>query len=433
MGLFDVFKKDPETLLERARTALERGDAAQALRLARQVGEKDSRAAEVVSRARRALAEAACERAAKAEESGYLDDAVEWLRTAAASSDGAKREELLGRAEALLRQAEDEAERRAEQALAASGPAAEEVDSEEGFATELDIAFEALVGTLDEDLADLYDAQPEEFRRAFVDLNEGRLEEARAVLERLADEDPADAVRRFERGRCRLHDGEYQAAREDLEAVWETLGDEPVDHAQTLSVPGLWAEAMIGLEKTGELLERLDGVADPSHGDPGLCGLYALALLKEEKLEEAERFLVQASSVFDRNPLFPFHLAELLKRQGRTAEAIDCLETSVKPSCSPGVCGQVPKHLPSLRLLARLHLDEGRSPKRVQELLDHISMALGGELGREDYLMTAECQELIGDASAAREARAAARHAGEGEAKPEEPAPQLQMRSRRPL
>lgn len=433
MGLFDVFKKDPETLLERARTALERGDATQALRLARQVGEKDPRAAEVVRRARQALADAACERAEKAEESGYLDDAVEWLRTAAANVDGARREELLGHAEALLQQAEEEAERRAEQAAAASQPVAEEDDAEEGFASELDFAYEALVGTLDEDLADRYDQQPEEFRRAFVGLNEGRAEEARGVLEKLVDEDPDDAVRRFERGRCRLHAGDYQPAREDFEAVWETLGDEPVDLAQTLSVPGLWAEAMLGLEKTGELVERLDGVADPSHGDPTLCAYYAVALVKEEKLEEAERFLVKAVSVFPQNPDFSYQLAALFKRGGRTAEAIDVLETSIMPSCSSGTCGQVPKHLPSFRALARLYLDERRSPKRVHELLDHIGLALGGQLGREDHVLTAEYHELIGDAAAARESRAAARHAGEGEAKPEEPAPKLQFRSRRPL
>lgn len=415
MGLFDLFKKDPEKLLERAGKLLERGDPAQALRLARQAG-ADPRAGEIVRRAREALVEAGLERAKKAEESDYLDDAVEWIRNAAENVDGARREELLARAEALLKRAEAEAERRAAQALAASEPVADA--AEDGGISKVDVAYDALVGMLDDDLADRYDEQPEAFRRAFVDLNEGRAEAARPVLEELADEGPGDTVRRFERGRCRLHDGEYQGAREDFEAVWQSFGDEPIDRVGTLSVPGLWAEAMLGLSKTAELLERLDGVADPSHGDPNLCRRYAAALVQEEKLDDAERFLVQATGTFSQDSDFPFQLAVVLKRQGRTDEAIDCLEGSVAPSCAPATCGRVPKHLPSLRALARLYLNERRAPDRVHVLLDHIAQALAGQLGREDYVLMAEYHEQVGDVEGAREARAAAQHAGESTAEP---------------
>lgn len=416
MGLLDrLFKSDPRALLERAESLLVRGEAAEALRLAERARRGSSlaqtnQAEQLARRAREALAEAALERAALAEESGFLEDAAEWIEAALEQvDDEGRRDELARRAAELTERATTEAKRRDKEALAAAlaprGPDEAERDRER---LDLDDHYEALLNTLDDDIADRYEDRPESFRQALVELNEGRLRAARPVLEELAEAHPDDPVYRLERGRCRLLGGDFDDARADLEAVWEVFGDEPLDHARTYSVPAMWAEAMLGLGKAAELLDRLDEVAVPREGDETLCHNYALALMTTQRHEEARSYLVEAVKAFPKAQDFTRQLAAVLVELGRRPEAIDTLERSIAPSCASGSCGRPPKHAPSLRSLAGLYLDEGNLD-RARALLTHVAEALNGKLQAEDYLLLAEYHQRRGDAEAAGEAAEEAR------------------------
>lgn len=424
MGLLDrLFKSDPRALLERAESLLARGDAVEAVRLAeraRQGGSlaQTNQAEALVRRARDTLAEAALERAALAEESGFLEDAAEWIEAALEQvDDEGRRDELARRAAEMAERAAEEAQRRDKEALAeALAPRGPDETERDHAPLELDDHYEALLNTLDDDVAERYEDRPEPFRRALVELNEGRVAAARPVLEELAEAHSDDPVYRLERGRCRLLGGDFDDARRDLESVWEVFGDEPLDHARTSSVPAMWAEAMLGLGKAGELIERLDEVAVPSEGDESLCYHYALALMATKRYEEARRYLVEAAKAFPKSPEFPHQLAAVLVELGRRPEAIDTLERAVAPSCATGTCGRVPKHVPSLRSLAGLHLDEGGDLGRVRALLTHVADALNGKLQAEDYLLLAEYHQRRGDAESAGEAAAEARRLKEAAA-----------------
>lgn len=416
MGLLDrLFQSDPRALLERAEGLLDRGDAAQALRLAERALKggslaQSSQAEQLVRRARDTLAQAALERADLAEESGFYEDAAEWVEAALEQvDDEGRRDELTRRAAALSERASTEANRRdaaaLAEALAPRGPDEDELDRPP---LDLDDHYEALLNTLDDDVAERYEDRPEPFRRALVEVNEGRVEAARPVLEELAEAHPGDAVYGLERGRCRLLGGDFADARRDLETVWEVFGDEPLDHARTTSVPAMWAEAMLGLGKAGELLERLDEVAVPGEADESLCHYYALALMVTERYEEARRYLVEVMKVLPAVAEFPRQLAAVLAQLGRRSEAIDTLERAIAPSCSTGSCQRPPKHLPSLRSLAGLHLDGG-DLDRVRALLTHVAEALNGKLEAEDYLLLAEYHQRCGNAESAREAAEQAR------------------------
>lgn len=116
--------------------------------------------------------------------------------------------------------------------------------------------------------------------------------------------------------------------------------------------------------------------------------------------------------------MFTYLLAHVLNRLGERAAAIDCLEMAIAPSCTSGGCAKPPKHLPSLRALAALYLDEGGHTERVAELMRWVSRDLGGRLTREDFALVAKVHEQDGEPEAAQraltEGRRLAEEAGSG-------------------
>ena len=223
-----------------------------------------------------------------------------------------------------------------------------------------------------EEVGDLYDQRPAAFRTAYIDLNEGRVTEALAAFEALAATVPADPVLQLELGRCRLMLGDPAAALADFEAVWETFGDDSIDLSGEVSLPGLWAEAKLALGDASSVLERLAPLAQPSADRPTLSYHYAHALLAVDSAE-TRGFLASAASRFTGQPMFPYLLAGVLARSGDRQEAIECLEMAIAPSCASGNCKTPPKHLPSLRALVALYLEEESGAARVHQLLEFLA------------------------------------------------------------
>lgn len=441
MGLLDLFKKDAGKTLERAAGFLQDGNPQRALDYARRfVQDKDpahrSRAQELVAEAREALVVQTLERSAEAEAEGDPADAADWVRAALQHvDDEARRRELEERMQTLERTAEQQAMAEPPPPPVADGDRDETWDDEAdeepvfgaGFELDTDSHYETLVGTLDSGIGEHYEERSAEFRRAYVDLNEGRYREAAEVLERLAEAAPSDPVLRFERGRARLAVDDHAGAREDLEAAWPAFGDEPIDLTESMTVPGLWAEAALAGGDAEAVIERLEDLAAPRRNNPELSSLYAQALVAAERWDDARAFLVPAGETFPKRQDLPYLLGRVLHEVGERGLAIRCLESAVAPSCAGGSCARPPLHLPSLRLLTALHLEEAealhgdedgervvaRSLERTRDLLRWIAGAQGGQLAPGDRLLLARHHELRGDREAAQEVRAEAERLAE--------------------
>ncbi|MCB1054507.1 MAG: tetratricopeptide repeat protein [Acidobacteria bacterium] len=432
MGWLDrMFKRDPEEELRRAEARLEAGDPVAALHAAdrlRGAGPEElrARAEDLANRAHDKILVAALEKADRAQEAGFFDEAADWVRTALehAASD-AQEAQLTALAESFEERAaggggdDDE--------LVAP---AEELDEE--------ALYSSLVAMLEEDVAELYEGRPESFQRALLDLNHGRHDEAEEAFSRLVDADAEDPVPRFERARCRLLQGRFAEARDDLEAVWPALGERPLDLGSALSVPALWAEAELALGEPGAVIDRLEELGDAEGDDAGLALLYGQALLAAERpAEAAEHFQNALASGLGAGPDFPLHLALALARLDRRPQAVDVLETSIAPSCAGGSCGTQTKHLPSFRVLAELYLAEGspRSVDRAGELLEMLNRAQGGSGTARDQRLMARYFELHGDEEAAagalEEAERLEREGGGVEEIEEKP--KFEFRKKRPL
>ena len=404
--LTSLFGSDPTKDLERADRLLSEGEARRALELAQRVLDggrltDSSPAREMVDRAREAVIRDAFERAATAETSEYWDDAAEWLEGVFDVLDDERRHDVEKRHADLLekaRQAAIEPEIDLEAYGSSRGMLAEdpEIASEN--------LYDTLVDMLEDGIALQYRAQSGAFEKAFLAFHDGEFSTARELYELLVNDDPGNTVARFERGRCRLHDGDAARALEDFEAVWRELGNDSLDRAATLSVPGLWAEAQLALGETTGILERLKDLARPELGRAEVVLPFAQALALGERFEEAEHYLRRAIGSFPSIPDLPLLYASVLARLERRGDAIQCLEAAIAPSCSTGNCQRPPMHLPSIRTLIAWRLEAGDDLERVRALLEILVQATGGNLGPDDHRMMAAYYDRVGNDEAAAEA-----------------------------
>ncbi len=399
-----LFSGDPQRDLERAAALLAGGDPERALELARRGEERaqgadKERARTLVARAREAWVAEALEKASLAESSEYFEDAAEWIGVALEHVDETRQGELEELRRSLLERAEEAGSESWE-------PPPEPQDDSQ---TELDhgIHYQALIDMLVEEVAERYASRQPAFRAAYVAFNEGRIDDAHEAFEALVAASGEDPVVLFERGRSRLAFGDAEGAAADLEAAWPAFGDHALDLAGELSVPGLWAEAMLALDRPQPVIERLADLADPIDAAP-LCERYAQALLAAERFEDARDFLAAASAQNPVRDAFSHQLARALEHLGERAAAIDCLEVAIAPSCATG-CAPRPKHLPSFRALASLYLDDESNPERIRELMTVVARTLGGRLASRDHALLARYYDQIGDAKAAEHARDHAR------------------------
>lgn len=400
--------KDPAEELARAERFLAGGEPVRALEIARRLDRSRdmavrSQAASLLQQARDALVSKTLANAEEAEKAGDPADAADWIRAALHHlGDGVQRAELETRLEVL--------ENRIEEAPVRSLLGRDEAEPSLGMEMELDVdtRYEMLMGMLVEDVVHRYEDRSAAFREAVVEINEGEAEPALSKLDDLVARNGSDPVLHFERGRARLMLERWTGAREDFEAAWTRLGDEPLDLGESLSVPLLWAETVLGQGDAGALLDRLRELAAPEAGNPELSALYVQALLSRDRRDEARELLIALCRRHRSRQDFSHVLASLMAQDGETMAAVRLLETSVKPSCAGGSCSKPPLHLPSLRLLAKLHLDADSPPSRVEELLMWIAHAQGGKLAAPDHRLMARYHEAMGDPDAGRESRLAA-------------------------
>ncbi len=420
MGLFS---KNWAKELDRAEDLLRRDLPVRALEIAERAASRAEpgvreRAAAVVADARKAVLASVLAKAAAAEAGGNLEDAADWLLAAVEREPSAvRRKELEARRQALLDRA-DRADAPWPESARPESAQTGAVIADEAPAADLEFRYETLIAMLGDETSALYENRPADFKQAFVDLNEGRTAAALEAFERLAEpvsEDavPEDPVVRLERGRARLLSGDPEGARSDFAEAWEAFGETLLDTNSSLLVPALWAEASLAAGHASEVAERLEPLASPATGRPELCRLYATALLATGRLDRAVAHLEAAIPLLPGDPELNLLLAQALASAGDTERAIAGLELAIAPSCAGGGCGRPAAHLPSFRLLARLHLEHGEGPERAGELMARVANAQQGQLQSQDLEILAAYYEATGDSAAAKDAAGEAQRLAE--------------------
>lgn len=398
-----LFGSDPREQLQKAEKRLE-GTPERALEMALEIphGVDDEAATEVrafIQRARSAVVEQALQRAAASEEEEYFADAAEWLEAAIEhTSDGTQRTELEARRKELLRQEllldeEDDS---------VDGPAMTVHRQVEAsvLSPELDVEalFSSLVDMFKEPVAERYRLQGTPFQRLFVQFQQAELDGLEEGLSQLLEAGIEDrAVVQLERGRLRLLVGDISAARQDLEACWQDWGDDTLDLADTLSLPGLWAEAKLIEQDFDDIVQRLPELAQPETGRLDVVLPYAQALVLSQRLDEAAPFLREAMGHFPSNQEFPQLYAVTLAGSGNPQEAMACLEMAIAPSCASGHCSKPAMHMPSLQMLLSLHVSTGDDEGRLRKLANLFVEHRRGQLSGDDHRLLAAVHHKLGE------------------------------------
>lgn len=399
-----LWGKDPAEELARIERWLAEGDPVRAVQAARRLERHrdmaiQGQATSLLQQARDALVERTVSNAAAAEKAGDLADAADWIQAALQHlGDGVQRAELEARLETLESRMEEEAP--APRLLHKDEP-----EAPEAYELDVDTRYDMLTSMLVDEVARRYENRSPELRQAVVDLNEARVQEALPVLDGLVARSSSDPVLHFERGRARLMLEKWAGAREDLEAAWTRLGDAPLDRGGSLSIPLLWAEAVLNQGDTAALLDRLAEEARPDAGNPDLSALYAQALVSEGRRDEARELWIGLRERHPQRQDIAHALAAHLAEEGETQAAIRVLEVAVAPSCASGSCSKPPLHLPSLRLLVNLYLESKGPLPRIEELMAWVAHAQKGRMAAPDHRLLARYHELTGDSRAAEEAR----------------------------
>lgn len=366
---------------------------------------------QALERSRAAVIERALQHAKASEEDEYFEDAAEWLESALAhTTDEAQRQELearhreLQRRELILREEEEAGDAFTVRKTVEATVITHDLDDDD--------LFDAAVDVFRDDVAQRYRRQGDDFRELFLRLQDGELdgiEEGFSAI--LADADEGGdthAVVALERGKLRLLLGDFENARADFEACRDAWGDGLLDLSESLSVPGLWAEAALELGDTDAILEHLHPLSDPGLGRIDTVLPYSQALVlsgsADGNVDDAAAYLRRAVGTFPGHQELPLLYALTLQRSGDVQEAIACLEMAIAPSCASGHCRKPPMHIPSLRLLLALHLGQasnGGSLDRVGELANLLQQHAEGHLSGDDHRLLAQVHGLHGNPAAA--------------------------------
>jgi tetratricopeptide (TPR) repeat protein len=206
-----------------------------------------------------------------------------------------------------------------------------------------------------------------QFAQAVMTIEDGDAARAFVALTPFAQKEPAA---RYERARAATQMGRLPEAAEDLSSFAEALGHQriagqhsAVMHTQVLARIGRGEEALAVLNTALRTEKAIDLLGART------SLLEALGRFEEAR-DEAEALLHKAPK--DQG-LYRM-LARIREALGDREGAVFALEGSLATTCSnPGKCGNQPFDVAAGRMLARLYLEDRKSPERVEELLGQVA------------------------------------------------------------
>ncbi|RME25213.1 MAG: hypothetical protein D6798_09455 [Deltaproteobacteria bacterium] len=203
-----------------------------------------------------------------------------------------------------------------------------------------------------------------EYAEAVLLLEDGRPEEAWEALSAWVGREPAV---RYERARAAIAMGQHVKAASDLESFGDAVGHQRIGGTHTAV---LLAQLRA---RTGDLQRALDVIdAELARGaDPSMMATRASLLEAMGRLDEAAELTSQVIQQVPKDLGLYRMLGRIRLRQGDRLGAMQVLEAGMRVGkCeSPGKCGYRPPDVESLRMLARLYLEDRRDPKRAREIV----------------------------------------------------------------
>ncbi|NOY25196.1 MAG: hypothetical protein GXP62_04930, partial [Oligoflexia bacterium] len=206
-----------------------------------------------------------------------------------------------------------------------------------------------------------------DFASAVLLMEDGQPAAAWTALSAFVQAEPAA---RFERARAALATNQLAKAASDLATVGEVFGHQRIGAMHTgVTLVQLYAQ----LGRQQDALDLCDKQLAQER-DVAMVAVRAHLLSAMDRLEDAEQATQEALKLAGKDLNLFRLLGTVRLRRGNRLGAMQALEAGLRVNnCSnPMKCGFKPPDLPSLRLLARLYLEDRIDPKRAHELVEML-------------------------------------------------------------
>jgi tetratricopeptide (TPR) repeat protein len=404
MGLFSIFKKNPETQISKAQKLLASGQFARARQLVEGMEQESAQA--TLKAALHGLREMNLQEAMALANAGEFDRAEEHLELA--EQFGSTVDEALKEARRVVRNKRSSAPVKAKKVPMAGGDpfggggGAMPAPPPEGF--EDDSPAAAPIGNRESNsiwdlppddprlaVAMAIESYPEEIRERLLNLgadfigavtliDSGDPKGAIAALSEWIEKEPAV---RHERARAALNDGNLALAASDLASFGQEVGHQLIGQQHTAA---LLAQLFTQQGRLADGLAVLEKALRTEPKQAQLRGTLAHLLEMAGKIDRADEV---ARKLVRDNPgdLGLYRLmARCRIRADKRMAAMQVLESGLKSNCTSGNCGAQPFDVESGRMLAQLYLEDRLDPKRAESLLTQIKNGRKEHHWRDDYL-----------------------------------------------
>ena len=221
----------------------------------------------------------------------------------------------------------------------------------------------------------------QEFAEAVLGIQQGQAVDGVSILSNYIEREPAV---RYERARAAIVIGNLPLAIADL----MTFGDE-VGHC---IIGNVHTGALLGqlLAQAGRTDEGIDAMTSLIENDEHVSMRIVRSQMQLQKgnLDVAERETQQLLKELPKSQPLIRQLATIRMRQDNRISAANILEAGFSSCCETGSCSAQRPDVQSVRLLARIYLEDRVLPERCTELLQQLQSLVPQPIWEDQYLIT---------------------------------------------
>lgn len=221
----------------------------------------------------------------------------------------------------------------------------------------------------------------QEFAEAVLSIQQGKGVDGISILSNYIEREPAV---RYERARAAMTVGNLPLAIADLMTFGDEVGHCVIGNVHTGALLG---QLMAQTGRTDEGIDTMSSlIADDEHVSMRI--VRSQMHLQKGNLAVAEKETQQLLKELPKSQPLIRQLATVRLQQNNRISAANILEAGFSSCCETGSCSAQRPDVQSVRLLARIYLEDRVLPERCTELLQQLQGLVPQPIWEDQYLIT---------------------------------------------
>lgn len=221
----------------------------------------------------------------------------------------------------------------------------------------------------------------QEFAEAVLSIQQGKGVDGISILSNYIEREPAV---RYERARAAITVGNLPLAIADLMTFGDEVGHCVIGNVHTGALLG---QLMVQAGRTDEGIDTMSSlIADDEHVSMRI--VRSQMHLQKGNLAVAEKETQLLLKELPKNQPLIRQLATVRLQQDNRISAANILEAGFSSCCETGSCSAQRPDVQSVRLLARIYLEDRVLPERCTELLQQLQGLVPQPIWEDQYLIT---------------------------------------------